>query len=712
MRLEIGVDDDGDDVLDVDEVDATTITCHVPGTSTPPEGPEGTGEILLGGGGATTTPGIGGSATITHGASGGGSLAVFRTGAATASCTIPARTPVLGAHPYTLAQSVVVPEIIAGKAGPAAGVLYASGPDGSSSKLFVSDGGTAGDETPITSLTIPAGMTLTFGGAGTAALELRLSDDLVNGGTILRNGALNRSLTLDARAYVGLAGSRIDLRGPSAGGDLAIRVDEVLLNLGELDTSGALGPSSGGDAGGIELTARAGSVENGAELRAVGGAGTDASSKGGLGGRIELSATGGRVCNGGDLVATGGGARGEAGAAGEIALESRPLDLVNHGRLDAQGGVSSSCLGPCKGGAGGKITLTSTGGGIFNQGSLGAGGGHSPTVAASCGGAGGQIEIRATVDANAAVTHNQGTIQLSGTIDARGGNGGENAACNGGGPGGSLEIEAVPRHPLGQELLLLGYRRIVVRGGDSATNAGAQAGSFTLLRSAGLDAPATIGAILNYADVDASGGSAGEFFGVGTGGQILMLYGGGARAISGLGTNRVINAGRLATDGAMGGYGGSAFSPEHTAVLYGPEGVVSSGEIRTGGGNGTGFGFGTGGAGGGIVLASDVGQVENRAALTSSGGNDTFGGRAGRLCLQGAFVVNSGTLTAHGGDGADGAAGAGNDIILSSFAQPSLNSGTLSAGAGTGSPAAASGRILVDSFPDRCVPPELLPQPR
>jgi hypothetical protein len=719
VRIEFGVDDDADDILDVAEVDTTTISCNVGGTVTAPPGPDGTSQIIVSGG--DSREGDGGNAggiTVQLGSSGGGSIALFRSGQAVTDFTVPVRTPV--GTPYTVPASVDVAELTSAGVGPAADTLYACRAAEGGYHLYLSDGDAVTcDEAQVTSLVVPAGVTLRFAGTGDDPADIGLTDDLVVQGTIERGGT-SRSLTLRARNYIGAAGSKIDLRGTpggagagGVGGTLAIAAEGTIVNEGEIDVSGGLGggTNAGGDAGSVFLQTNGGSVFNTGAIRASGGGSAEGVGDAvGNGGNVQLVARGGKVANRGAITAVGGAGLRYGGSGGTIFLGAQPGDVVNAGALDVNGATPAACTEFCRGGSptGSSmghpfekasyrgVYLYSLGGGVFSSGALTAAGGDAP-AADSCAGDGGPVTVR-TASFGSISTATQGQIRLSGTIDASGGAGGSGNVCesDGGGSGGFVFVEAQARFPLGQEIQLLGYQSVVGLGGNGSS--AGNGGVFSIFRP---DSEGGIlGPIVSNVDVTLPGGvsTSTESVQGGYGGQLNWVF---DPVLSGSGAHRIETTGVITVDGGPGGFGGPGRS--QGLLLYGPEGVLNRGALSANGGAGRDAETFVGGPAGGVILSSDVGPVRNEGSITAKGGTGFTGGFGGEICLEGARVTNTQPINAEGGNGTGGPSGNGNTIVLSSYNPSTENSGTLSVAAGTaGATIGTAGTVIVDSQSSRC----------
>jgi hypothetical protein len=414
-----------------------------------------------------------------------------------------------------------------------------------------------------------------------------------------------------------------------------------------------------------------------------------------------VESQGGRVANTGNVFSNGGAGTGTGGPGAGINLTASPGDVLNSGNLNSFGASPAQCVSSCNGGPAGTITVRSYGGGVTSSGELRASGGAVPVAAASCGGSGNSIYIES--QQGSVNTLNQGNIRLSGNIDAKGGTSG---TCGSPNNGGTLSIYSTPRFPLGQEVLLFGYVDIVLNGGASSTSTAGSGGDFLARRNNFNDFQAAYGAILNYANVTTNGGdSSGSFTSGGQGGYVNMTFQDGyAFLVSGIGANRVFNAGAWRGDGgdALSGYAGTTNSQFQSALMYGPEGVENTGALTFNGGEGRPNSGIFAGPGGGIILSSDVGQVTNSGPFVSNGGGAAVGGYGGHQCLEGSYVVNSGALTTNGGNGAQGGAGGGGSVTLTSYTQATSNTGVVTQNPGTGTPAAPAGLLLIDATSNRC----------
>ena len=702
VKLEFGIDDDSDDVLDVSEVDSTTVTCNSIALATPPAGPEGTSIIKADGGSSGVTGGGGGHLRVNFGGSGGGSLGLFRTGTVNTDFTLPTRTMVPGSLTYTVSADTN----IAHTATPPAveNTPYTNG-----TSMFVTNAtAPAADDPIVTSLVVNAGVTATFN-----TEVLVFSADVVVNGRITRAGDV-KALTWTCLAFIGGPDGLVDtaaVTAAAAGGNFTLTAPAGFINQADITTTGAQGATAGASG---QITLNTGSFYNRGTFTTRGANATGASTAGGGGGDINISAQAQRFANSGDFVTFGGDGTLTGGTGGDLFIDNRAGDFTNSGLWDTHGGVSAmACTGVCTGGVGGTIMVINRGGGLYKAGDILTRGGQGRDT--GCGGSGGVVRICMGTDNSECflspaeiVGPNQGQIRFSGNVDLSGGPGGANTTC--GAKAGNFWVAVTPVFPVGQEVLFLGYQKISLVGGGSSGNSAGTAGfggSLTFFRDDSMGNGTTLGGIVNYLEIDTSGGVGTALANGGPAGRIYFRYRQNGNYVSGVGSNQVVNRGKLTSNGAQGAIGGVAYGGDQpgyagygATVLYGPEGVDSSGEISTRGG----FGMpSNGGYGGEVILSAELGPVTNTGAITSTGGTGiTGGGYAGRVCMEGSSVVNSGALTAVGGNTTSGNSGAGASIVLTSYATSSANTGVLSNVAGTGGTAGANGVIGIDNSATRC----------
>ncbi len=720
--LAAGCATDGDDGKD--GADATNLPFFLGLSVAPPSGPAGQFTIdTSGGDGATAAGGSGGdvSVEIDYGSLGGNVL-VFRTGVADANFDVPEVVTYLGTNPLEITLSdadtggnVTIAVV---DAEPALGTPYLV--DGSWS-IYVSDGnGELADEAPVTGLGIAAGVTVTFGLNDDAIqVWIQVPNDVVNRGTlttVLTGDGDRGGMVVNCDTFYGAAGSSIDLAGPS-GGDgepggnggwltLAARDDQweatnaagVIANLGAIDTSGGDG-TTGGNAGPIYLSASLWAVNTG-DLAARGGTGTAGYGGGGSG--ISITTSYGNNENSGALDVSGGDGTTDGGDAGYVGIVIRyPGDLRSSGPLTADGGdtTDDGCtVGegvPCQGGRGGILRLEVHGGSLSSSSAAVARGGAGT---AGPGGGGGSFTVTSSKydqeEGWRGENQSLGDTKLSGNVDVSGGNG--TAGGNGGYVAVELDAEYVPAL---QQIVLYGYTDVVTDGGHGATGGGS-AGDLELSNDYSYGdvfdyGPS--GAVVNYADVSARGGS-GAYGG--RGGDVSLwtddYYGYVTTA------ELAYNYGDLdlrgGTGTATGGDGGDFY-------LWGYNAAGNEGAVATSGGAATGD-MGeedppAAGDAGEVEIYSDLGPVRNTGAIAADGGDatgegTTYGGDGAKVELVGASLSNTGALSASGGDGATGGDGA--LVFLYGVFDGTTHSGAIAVGRGSGDTDGYDGAVWIDSM--------------
>lgn len=738
VRVDTGIDDDGDGELDEAEIDATEYVCNGasfinPESYAAPEGPPGAYRIdLSGGDGTTNTGGDGGDVEIEMDyGSIGGHIKIFATGVADASWDYPETVGTyLGTEPLVVSSDLEIPSLPDGDHGSlSAGDAHTH--LGSGDRVYIWDGT---EDTIVTGIRVAAGATLTFGHSETSDppnVSISLDNDFHNAGTVttevaLRgDGSLARAgLSLYVDSFVGEAGSMIDLHGPDGavgsdgadGGNLYIDASDgdwsttqdlgAVFNRGSVDTSGGDG-ANGGDAGSININGEL-SVLNTGILTAVGGDGTGASGRGGNGGAVDLDADYGNCFNSAAIDASGGDGTTVGGSGGDIELYiGYPGHIRNTGTLTTEGGdAGAGCTGgACSGGSGGDVDFTVYGGDIITsadvstRGGLGAGG---------PGGSGGDVDFDSSYDNGWYGDYMPlGDIIVSGNYDQRGGAGAS------GGSGGDFTLELdVDYVPDNQEIILLGYTAIDTSGGNS-TGSGGGDGGYVWVENDYADSDVLdygpSGGVVNHVPITTRGGNGG---GTGNGGDAGCIefftddeYGYATDS------EFVINFGNLNArggDGASGGDGGCV-------KLWGMNHAENHGDIDATGGDASAVG-GQGGAGArpndyngdgdyGVYVLTDLGPAINTGSIDTSGGDGKAengdGGDAELVEIVGLTAENSGDITAAGGEGGasgtDSYGGDGSLVFLYGVYDGSTNSGTLNVDGGAGATEDGDdGEVVID----------------
>lgn len=326
-----------------------------------------------------------------------------------------------------------------------------------------------------------------------------------------------------------------------------------------------------------------------------------------------------------------------------------------------------------------------------------AGGGNAST---GVGGGGGSLQLTSASLGTSAIS--TGGIYVGASMDVSAGSGMR------GGVGGNISLRQNPSaFASGGSIAVYGVPTVALRGGAGTTSGGnagqdgsGRALSITNAISETLGAPAPGGSVVNYANVDASGGDASAGVG-GVGGQVYLstqtqLY------FAGPSYEFVINGGAITTSGGKGSTGGGSAGEVYMA---GRSGITNSGAITSNGGLAT--ANGVGGNGSVIVFATADGPLSNSGDLSVNAGNSTGAGQHGAAAeaisiTAGIAISNSGTLSAAGGNADPGSeqGGQGGQITLNSISGITSNTVTAPAGisviGGTGQSAGTPGSVTID----------------
>ncbi len=677
LRIDVGSDDGsgggiaGDGALQPGEIDQTTYLCHSApmygiAQLDPPDGPEGTSTIDLSGGGGLRDGGPGGVfiAGSDEGAGlPGGHVKVFRTGEVDASFSVPPVSTWLGDNPAVIQSSQT---LAVDPSNLTHGELYLeTGAPRDGGSLYIYDEA-AGDGVPATGLHVHPGVTLNlppnYGVNGTSDVRLQFSHDILNEGRIRTTN--RQELRLHTRGiYHGPAGSEVDLDGQQPSTRLEISADHLFLNEGALRASG---PAP-------EILLSGMGVWNTGPIVADGPPAEGGEGSGG-GGRVGLEAHLGGIHNSGPIDARGiDGAEG-----GQIHLTSSLGNIRNVGDLDASAADCGDywCDRPdAQVGSSPALSFMAFGGSIHTSGALTARGGSItfPDDYSVPGGTGGHIRLRTESGPLPA-----GGIHVSGTIDARGGEGGEGSR---GGDGGRVSAQVEQSSTPSPEIVFYGYTDLLLDGG-AGEEAGGDGGEAMVANACPTDRHLPTGGVVNLADVSARGGT-GEGGEGGQGGSLNLwtcedpgfLQLGGAVALQ---RGDVDVSGGASTGADVGGDGGGA-------MVLGWEWAENTGAMTLRGGEGA-----DGGRGGFAELIGVDHQVTNTGTYDASGGHATSsggdGGPGGILFLAGRVVDNSGDLLLRGGDGGteDGRGADGGEGELFSFDGPTVHTGAVDVRGGTG----------------------------
>lgn len=694
----------GDGILQTGEVVSTSYLCngsssnqkYYPSDLTPPAAPAGAYSIHAG-----AVPGVGGpggqggylTVDLDPGSL-GGAIKIFNTGAADGGFALP--TPpafIAGAVPFNVTADTTVPVLNDVSEG-----IEVSEPYFLTivdSNLYAYDGGTA---TPVTSITVAPGKTLTFtGGFLTNSLSIYVRQDVRNQGTITAAktppGNVNApDLTISCGNYYGDVGSSLLFRGadatggtPGNGGNVGIYATALLVNQGGIDTRGGAG-DNGGSAGSINFSSGFAAIYNTGALTATGGAA--AVSSGGYGGNVSFQAALG-LANSGAIDASGGSGITGSGTGGSIDLETYSASwMKSSGSLTTRGG--SCTAADCAGSYGGSVNLVERSGDLDHNAAIDTSGGNGTGQ----GGTAGPIYIQ-NYEASSwsELPLPTGNIRFSGNVVALGGSG------NPAGNGNDLQFRLAPTaNPLGQDLILLGYTTIDVSGSNGDNANGGNAGFFEArtepsapIVGEGTFGGVSSGPVVNYADITANGGD-GTFAG-GAGSVRLTTQ---LSYDYHLAAEKVVNYGKLTANAGLSSVQSSANGG--FVGLEGLNGAENHGALTANGSTASG-GPTNAGSGGTINIIADDGPVTNSGACVANGGDSSNnGGTGGEIYLDGTLVTNSANLTANGGN-ATNTGGSGGYIQL--WTHPTgatANTGTFSVAGGSGAPAGAKGAVYVDGL--------------
>jgi len=491
---------------------------------------------------------------------------------------------------------------------------------------------------------------------------------------------------------------------------------------------------------GTGIYLEAGNAEASESLLRVGSSGkVGTSGSGTAGGSIYLFSRG-MLINEGTLDASGG----AGAAAGYVEMESYSF-LYNTGKVTAKGGTATEGTG----GNGGPIGMMSFSAGLYNSGALNNSGGDGPAG----GGDGGTIFV--TTGANNSISNSDiptsmGRTVVGGSLTSNGGNatlagaGGRGAAVtNPLFPAGVLDVLQGPKPGIFLESnksgSLLVSAVITSTGGAAGGGAftGGSGGSLGLFQGFGSDQAsgnnAGIEGIKLGSIIDLSGGTAG----LTSSSSSARLTGGNGGSIyirndvapdayppstSGSNTNagfppiELVGYRGINLSGGAAGYGGNAgnfriytYSPQLANIVFPVPAIDSGAMISAKGGDGnlkTGFGY-SGGAGGGIdwrvggtggesqnAYQEKVSTLTSKGIINISGGEGDTGGNGGALYLYGYVVNSSSAITANGGKGTTrggesvGTVTESNEIVLNGIQMHSTlnltNSGVIAANGGSG----------------------------
>lgn len=597
--------------------------------------------------------------------------------------------------------------------------------------LYIADGDIITPDTYYTGLSVAVDTTLTVADNDGCDANLRFDNDIDNNGTITAetNDCEMNLYSNDAFYNKGTITSAGSEATPN-GGNLYVRGNQGLTNIGIIDASGyTSADGNGADGGEIYLSAY-NFIVNSGELLATGG---DGLNNAGNGGEVSTSSptyaenSGVINANGGsstgiDADQGSGGSGGNAyfdadivlnikssstitanggngtsgGSGGDIYFYTSDDDgpLVSAANLNANGGTGSTS----NGGYGGSVGMGTDGGDLLNSGSHSSTGGDSLSDSSS-GGSGGSIYFDTDYDDSDLGT---GNISVSGSLDVSGGN--ANATGSGsGGTGGYIDFynDIDDENTItDQKISLIGYSKLESNGGNGAEGGHAYDGG-ECCSSAGVyiyadsnyydDGTIAASSITNNVPIESKGGdtvTTGTSYGSGgDGGEIDIstdyFSGTGSQDINVTNTASIDVSGGKGYDGTNegvgGGYGGSVY-------LFGTASTANSGAITANGGAGGSIGAGAGE----IDIQSDLQTASNTASLIAKGADGTTdGGNGGDIELYSEEVTNSGSLNVDAGNATDATASSGGNggyigLFTNSEVFGLTSNGSFSYKAGTG----------------------------
>jgi len=546
----------------------------------------------------------------------------------------------LGTNPLSLSSSIVIDVVLPTDTVGANIPYMILGDD----HIYISNGGTVGDDEPVTGLMVETGAVVTLGlnmsltnATGQDTAKISLTNALVVNGTIitkdLTTGLLNGA-TLDKRHSA--PATTADM------GSLSISAQKIIIS-GVIDTSGGDG-TRGGDGGAITLSSDIGGVYilSTAIINASGGDGSS-----GIGGwagvsdndiasGVSITSTGGIVSEG-TIYSSGG--SGTMGGKGAFVVMDSTLDLKNTANIYSNGGSGTTA----QGGDGGGITLKSKSG-LYNSAQLSSQGGDG-----SGGGVGGSVLMSSGTQ-----SPYTGDLINSGNISTNGGNA---ISAGGGGSGGYIKLTS----KLGS---IKNTGALSSDGGIGlgASNSGGSGGTIVIENGDGTSADS----IEIASDISVDGGLGPN----GGSGGIIIINQNDSSLDSILGGIELYNYNASYLSGGLGvTNGGNAdFTSALIWAFGGP--ITNEMEIYANGGDASDT-SGVGGLGGGIDMAAAENLTNSGHIYILGGSAPLTGGDGGSVILSaGAKTTNSGSIYANGGNSTGSApsssAGDGGDVELAS----------------------------------------------
>ena len=743
--------------------------------SNDPVGPgaPGTFTILANGGVGSVTTGIrggdGGEVQLFNdGATGG--AAVLLNGTANTSFTTPVTpgTADLGDNPLNIAADTtidsVLPRIADGGvtvggevyvgtddvSRTAAGLLADYATDiklaDSSIYLITNEVGVylSNDDARYSGLSVAAGATLTLGQNNGSGNSISFSHDIDNSGTITRSTA-NTGHNLQFTCLNYFASGNIANAGvedAQNGGNTYINAVNGLVNSGRINASGfdETDESGATSTGGTINLNSGGYVINSGDLDSGGGDGFGA---GGSGSQVNMNAA--YTENTGAIDMSGGNNISEPPLLGDGGNGSQlyvfgDYAAYNTGAVDGSGGdgdnggnggylsISNSGIGEVKnagnvnlngghglvdgGGDGGDLRMSAYGGDLLNSGDLSSVGGDTNGLIQG-GGDGGEMNFDG---AEGAGFTGNGDVEVSGHLNASGGNAAApaGAGTGGGGDGGSIYLNLFDfDNDSDRRVALLGYVSIDANAGDGANGGDAQSryfsgGSGEIV--GGYRVESEFGPAQNDVPVNVRGGnSIATDLVMGSGGRggdtTIASYDESSidadddEAIVPMATNTAafgLSGGvgvAGAGDGFGGGDGGEFLMDSH-------HGSSNSGAVNASGA----AGGDSGGDGGEFVIWSFAESKNTGEASVNGADGATSGGDGGNVEIFGATSVNSVSISVNGANATeadlltyDTFGGDGGEISITGLGlKAATNTGALSYTLGTGEEDGEEGRAFVN----------------
>lgn len=655
------------------------------------------GLVILGTGGTGTSGPGGGGASVTIRGKTGSDIRILTSGAIDTAFQVPSEAPFMGSNPRTISGSVT----------------YSIGPAGLTS-LPLGATSILGDDalTPATGLWVQPGAVLQIpcvlpgGVALNTGTALIFPDGVLIEGTFTMgyqdllvpgNGASPNagSLLISAQEAVVRAGALLSASGRlsgfgtgGTGGAIQFQTTGAIAIAGAIAVDGASG-TTGGAGGVVRLTSSTSGVLSSGSISASGGAGSAGS--GGAAGLIDLlgslvSSNHGPVLSSGSVRVRGGDGTSQGGLGGTLNLIAISNGaVVSSGPLDVSGG-NATLSG--NGGDGGGASISANGGSVRITGSILARGGDG-AGAAGAGGSSNLVQVSFQSGAPVLGVENEGGLFLGAPIDVRGGDGAT------GGQGGALDISGDTSNlgnnaqPGNDPIVLVGYSSITTSGGQGGTGGG-PAGPIhvdQVIATTPTGAQA-LGGIRCESSLVMTGGAG--LAGTGGGGSTLFLT---VPSQLPMVPRSVTITGSVEASGGpgttSGGSAGVISASDHFPVSF------LGGIHASGGGGGT----GVGGSGGSVTLQSDISaSVFGLVSLAGGASTTGNGGTGGLFFLQSETSTESGGVSCRGGNSTTGTGGSGGSINIFSTQTTSILGGSFSVASGSGTAPGSAGLLSIDGI--------------